>query len=122
VVLHGDFHPRQVIDDGEKAALIDFDESLVGPAAVDLGRFISELHMNVARGEISEVAAESAADALVEGYSGTRAAPSASSIRNFTALALLNLAHEPFRRHHREWPTEISAILDSVERLLEAGA
>lgn len=120
VVLHGDFHTRQVLFEGDTAALIDFDEALIGPAAMDLGYCISRLHMDAARREISRETASSAAAALLEGYAPNHPLPPARSIRAFTALALLDVAHEPFRRHRPDWPSEISTILDEVERLLGA--
>ncbi len=120
VVLHGDFHTRQVVFERDTAALIDFDEALMGPAAMDLGYCISSLQMNAARNEISRETASSAAAALLEGYAPNRPLPPARSIRAFSALALLNVAHEPFRRHRPDWPSEISTILDEVERLLGA--
>lgn len=122
VALHGDFHPRQVLIDGEAMSLIDFDEGMSGPAGVDVGTFISWLHMNVIRHQVSESVASDAATALLAGYSGRWPAPSVQSVRAFTALALLNVVHEPFRQHRAEWPAEISAVLDRVERVMGAVA
>lgn len=119
VVLHGDFDARQVLIEGESVALIDFDEATVGPAPVDIGNFISHLHMNALRREISDTMATAAAEMLLAGYAEKRPAPSPRSVRTFTALALINVVHEPFRRHRPEWPTEIAAVLDRIERLLE---
>ena len=122
VTLHGDFHPRQVLIDGEAMSLIDFDEAMSGPAAVDVGTFISRLHMNAIRHEISESVASDGAEALLAGYSRTCLAPSQRSVRAFTALALLNVVHEPFRQHRAEWPAEISAVLDRVGRVMDSAA
>ncbi|MEO7366930.1 MAG: phosphotransferase [Gemmatimonadaceae bacterium] len=120
VVSHGDFHTEQILIDGDRIALIDFDEALMAPPAFDIGSFISRLQMNAARGEISERVSEDAAESFVEGYAANRAAPSKREILAFTALALLNVAQEPFRRRRAEWPSEIVAILDRTEKLLGA--
>lgn len=122
VVSHGDFHMEQILIDEDRIALIDFDEALMAPPAFDIGSFISRLHINAARGEISESVADDAAEVLVEGYASKRAAPSKREILAFTALALLNVAHEPFRRRRTEWSSEIFAILDRTEQLLEASS
>ncbi len=122
VVSHGDFHTRQILIDEDRIALIDFDEALMAPPGFDIGSFISRLHINALRGEISENIAEDAAESLVAGYAAIRAVPGKHEIRAFTALALLNVAHEPFRLRRPEWPSEIAAILDRAEQLLEGSA
>lgn len=119
VTLHGDFDPRQVLVDGDSVAFVDLDEAVVGPPALDVGTFIARLHISAARQELGAEVAADAAAALLAGYATKRPAPCSRSIRAFTALAFLKIAHEPFRSYRREWPAEISAVLDSAERLFE---
>lgn len=119
VALHGDFDPRQVVVDGESVAFVDLDEAVVGPPGLDVGTFIARLHISAARQELGAEVAADAWAALLAGYATKRPAPCSRSIRAFTALAFLKIAHEPFRTCRREWPAEISAVLDSAERLFE---
>lgn len=42
VTLHGDLHPRNVLVDGERMGLIDFDSVRCGPALLDLGDWIAD--------------------------------------------------------------------------------
>jgi Ser/Thr protein kinase RdoA (MazF antagonist) len=39
--LHGDFHPGNVLVNGEKLHIVDFDDTLAGPAVQDLWMFLS---------------------------------------------------------------------------------
>lgn len=120
VALHGDFDPRQVVADGESVAFVDLDEAVAGPAALDLGTFIARLHISAATQQVSKAAADDAAATLLAGYAAKRSPPSSPSVRAFTALAFLKIAHEPFRSYRRDWPAEISAVLDSAERVFAA--
>lgn len=122
VTLHGDFHTRQAVFEDDRSGIIDFDEALDGPAALDLGFFSSRVRMNAARAEVSEAVASSVEEALLDGYASRRPLPSAQSLGAHTAFAFLAVAHEPFRRHRANWPREISEILDRVEHSLTAMA
>ena len=59
VMTHGDLRPGNVIWDGARAVIIDFDEPVLGPAALDLAR---------AAMEISDEERPALTAALLEGY------------------------------------------------------
>lgn len=42
VTLHGDLHPRNLLADGNRLALIDLDAACSGPAVLDLGAWIAD--------------------------------------------------------------------------------
>lgn len=46
VMLHGDLHPGNVLLDGRRATLIDFDASTVGRRTADLGSFIAAVRVH----------------------------------------------------------------------------
>src|SRR5262249_56162422 len=50
VCLHGDVHLHNGILAGDRVALIDFDKLALGPAAVDLGSFLSLLRYHTTVG------------------------------------------------------------------------
>jgi hypothetical protein len=49
VSSHRDFHPRQVVVQGNEAFLIDLDDAAMAPAALDLGNFLAHLRRDAWR-------------------------------------------------------------------------
>lgn len=44
VVIHGDFKPSQLLLDGDRVAVVDFDRAGLGDPAVDVGSFMAQFH------------------------------------------------------------------------------
>jgi Ser/Thr protein kinase RdoA (MazF antagonist) len=86
--LHGDMHPKNVLINGSRAALIDVEEASWGPRAADLGSLLARLCCLRTMGGDAR-AADAAADALLDGYATVAPVPHASSVRWHTAAALL---------------------------------
>ena len=42
VTLHGDLHPRNILDDGARLAFIDLDSVHAGPAVIELGGWVAD--------------------------------------------------------------------------------
>lgn len=118
VILHGDFSADQVIVTGPDAPLriIDWDRSTSGHPLNDMATFLARIEMDVIEGNLSRIQADSARAALLSGYSAHRALP-CEGLPWYTALALLALAAEPFRKRDARWPATIDALLQRAEQL-----
>lgn len=66
VLLHRDFHDGQVLVDGDRVGLIDFDLMAVGDPALDLGNLIAHLELRELQGMLED--ATPLVEAALEGY------------------------------------------------------
>ena len=122
-MVHGDFYDRQVILCEDRVAILDLDRAAHATPLVDLGSFIARLLRHSALGELAEPRLREAARALLEGYQAARGEPIPDGLAAYTALALLQLAAEPFREHAPDWPDRIAALLGRAEVVMaRAGA
>ncbi|GAA1474487.1 phosphotransferase [Corynebacterium felinum] len=103
VVVHGDFTPDQVLCDHrhEKVWLSDFDRVHLGPAASDLGSFVSALN-------------PSHQDAFLCGYAQVAPLPSDADIRCAQVHAQLLRLMEPVRAGSPTWRDDIAARIAQV--------
>jgi hypothetical protein len=109
VTAHGDFNISQFLDLDGALAILDFDETCLAPAALDIASYAS----NLVGGRDGDLARASAAlDALVEGY-GTRPA----NLHWYLAARLLRRAPSPFRLHKRRWPRRVEGIVAAAEEV-----
>lgn len=91
VTSHRDFYDKQVLTDGRRFWLIDFDTLAVSPRELDLGNFIAHARLRAEQGHITPVAAAGIGDALLDGYR-RRHAIDAEALAWFTAATFLRLA------------------------------
>ncbi|GAA3653592.1 phosphotransferase family protein [Microbacterium marinilacus] len=99
VLVHGDFSPDQVLTDGRRVRLIDFDRAAAGPAEADLGSFL----------------ATGGSPALVDGYRDGGGRVDEAALRAWRALAELQRAVEPFRAGASDWPDRVASALARCE-------
>jgi len=117
--IHGDFGPKQVVLSNGEVTLLDFDRSVRGDPAVDLGLFLAWLEREVLLGRLRAGRLGPIRDALLAGYRGQgRLAP--VGLEPHAAIGLLRLAAHPFRERDADWPGSIAAILGRAEKI--AGA
>ena len=91
-------------------AILDFDETCLAPAALDLASYTS----NLVGGRDGDLArARAALDALVGGY-GERPA----NLDWYLAARLLRRAPCPFRLHKKRWPQRVEGIVAAAEEVL----
>jgi len=87
--VHRDFYSDQVIVDGERLWLIDFDLYCKGDVGVDIGNFAGHIIEQALRTRGDPQALDSAVGALVEGYLGRAGTSHKASIDAYTELTLV---------------------------------
>lgn len=102
VLVHGDFSPDQVLCDGDRVRLIDFDHAALSTPERDLGSAL----------------ASGASAALLEGYRAAGGTFEPLALELWRSLALLQRAIEPFRSSASEWPSAIEARVSAAEEAL----
>ena len=115
--IHGDFNVEQVVVDGHRAAILDYDRASVGHPAADIGSFAAYLERAVLCDRLSSSHAAQINDALIEGYARSASVPTPSAVRLHTAAALMRMAPEPFRCREDCWTDRTVAMLDRAAEL-----
>lgn len=118
--VHGDFYAGQVLLDGDRAVLLDLDRAALGDAAGDLGNFAAHLERDALEGRVPASRVAEAREALLDGYQTAARPVHPARLALHTAVGLLRLAPEPFRRFHDDWPARTEALLDRAEELAAA--
>ncbi|MGE0881818.1 MAG: hypothetical protein AB7L13_10385 [Acidimicrobiia bacterium] len=112
VTAHRDFHPRQVVVDGDHVRLVDLDDAANAPAGLDLGNFTAHLWCEAAKGRRSGDVCRRAIGSFLEGY-GPLAEPVQHGLAGWEALALLRLASLATTRHGRpDWTENIKELVN----------
>lgn len=106
VTVHGDASPDQFLysETGE-VWMTDFDRLALGPAALDLGSYLSEC-------------SDAAGDAFLQGYEEQRPLPTESELRIARAHSLAARLLTPLRQAHSTWRSDITTRLDELEEVL----
>jgi Ser/Thr protein kinase RdoA (MazF antagonist) len=116
--IHRDFYPCQVLVDGERLVLLDFDLYAIGPPALDVGNFVAHLVEHAVRRLGDAAALDAGAQAFRAAYLAAAPAVSAEAVEGWTTLGLarhVDLSrHFPARRHTTE------AVLALCEQRLHA--
>ncbi|KLN63803.1 phosphotransferase [Vibrio sp. VPAP30] len=118
-VIHGDFYASQVLVTPNGNRLIDFDDVCYWYSAYDIGTFIAHLEFDSLGGDVSFARSQSYRRALLQGY-GELKKNHSYEIELFTALALLQLAHQPFRDAHPQWAASIYHLIERCEQHLQS--
>ena len=110
--LHGDFTPDQILT-GDRVALIDFDNAVLGPAEQDLGTFLAHLEKAGCDGRLDPAAAQCLFDELLTAYRSAGGQVDTSAVSVYAVVGILKLIQEPFRLR---MPTWLRHSLKLVER------
>jgi len=118
--VHGDFHPSQVLFDGQTASLLGFDRACVADPALDLGEFTAHLTAAVPAGTDAEGTARAAEDLVslfLRNYleEGTGEADDGlpARVAAYRTVALVRLA---VRRWSRIQPQRLRSVLARLDR------
>jgi len=110
LLVHGDYHPGQLLLRDEYAVLLDFDRSHLGDPAADLGNYAAHVIYRSVTGDAGDP--QPLVDAVQEAYAvvfGEAVHPRRMAF--WTAVGLMQLAPAPFRILAPLWPKAMSAIL-----------
>jgi aminoglycoside phosphotransferase (APT) family kinase protein len=112
---HGDLKHNQILFDGRRWALVDFDTVCLAEPALDLGHFLAYLRLKAAAAKGPELAA-ALADGFLEAYAGeaigTGSAALADRVRGYEALSLLGRAVHSWQKRK---PRRLAAIVGLLE-------
>jgi Ser/Thr protein kinase RdoA (MazF antagonist) len=118
--VHGDFHARQVLLDGETAAILDLDQVCQGDPYGDLGFFLAHLEREVIRGRLAPEHVPTLRKRFLTGYAVTTGKPIAAPHLNaYTSTLLLRLAPRFFRYREPDWPDRIERTVARAEAIFE---
>jgi aminoglycoside phosphotransferase (APT) family kinase protein len=118
VTVHGDFHEAQVVLDGtELSGLLDIDDVGLGDPISDVGTLLAHLIYRARSTPLRGDRIRSYAGALRRTFATVH---DPGELDRMTAAALLGLATGPFRVRQVGWERASQAVLDEVERLLDA--
>ena len=87
--LHGDAHPKNVLDDGARITLIDLEQVSAGAAVAEIGSVLAVLGYRALTGRLDEETAERCRNAFLEAYGDEGPLARAPAIAWHTAAALL---------------------------------
>jgi aminoglycoside phosphotransferase (APT) family kinase protein len=104
-LIHGDFAPSQLLLDGRRVAIVDFDTVTLGDPAIDIGNFMAESRrLALVPGQIYLKAL--AAKFLAE-YRALAWRPGLGDrVRLAQAIALVRMALTSFQRAPRAWASD----------------
>ena len=116
--VHGDFYDKQVVIHGSSAALIDMDSVRLDDPLVDLGNYAAHLERLCVSGGQSRDQIRQHLLTLTSSYLSAGGAVRESRLRQYMALGLFSLIHQPFRDFEEHWPEKMEQILSRVEDLI----
>jgi streptomycin 6-kinase len=112
--LHRDLHPRQIIVDGGRAWLVDWDLTAAGDPALDVGNLLAWLETHLSQEE-----AGACRERFLAGYEETGDAAALERVDAYRALTYMRLACKRFRRG-ADVATGVAPMLDGAEAALAA--
>jgi aminoglycoside phosphotransferase (APT) family kinase protein len=113
--IHGDFHPTNVMADGERITLVDLDEVACGDRMVDVGRFLAALRVSALRVTAQSFSLNAVGTAFLDEYLH-RAPGDERRVRLYEAAALLTSAAAPFRLQLPGWEEAATVLVEEAER------
>lgn len=109
-LIHGDFHPGQILISDKMTYLIDIDRLAVGPAEADLGNFIAQLWFLNKRSRLFD--GEQFEQLALVTYSHlSRMVLDEKRAHYWKVLGLVELAAKQYRRLKPDWPKSVNEIL-----------
>ncbi|MGI8924117.1 MAG: phosphotransferase [Fimbriimonadales bacterium] len=110
--IHGDFSAKQIVDDGQRSGILDFDRSRRGDPASDLGLFLADFKRDALL--FDDNAGDGVEDAMLSGYREEAALP--EGIELYTAVGMLRIMPDSFKSFRPGWETEVEQLLRLAEK------
>jgi len=111
ILLHGDFHPGQVVFHEDQVVLIDLDRFSYGPPALDVGSFLAHAVEFGASREIRR--------RFLDTYRAEYGQLDEEDLRTAFSLSLLQRCSRPFRDFVPNWSELIRQRVERLERVLD---
>jgi aminoglycoside phosphotransferase (APT) family kinase protein len=112
---HGDLKHNQILFDGRRWALVDFDTVCLAEPALDLGHFLAYLRLKAGAAggpEIAAALADGFLAAYAEAAAGTGTAAPADRVRGYEALSLLGRAVHSWQKRKLRRLAAIVGLLE----------
>jgi hypothetical protein len=124
-LIHGDFHPENILIRGLRVSVIDFEHGTMGDPAMDLGYFLAEIDIQTERywsrrGRENPVDVDRLAADLLARYSVGASTRGHSMVPVYQARTYLKHLVHTIRMDGSEVPASVSRWLSKAERCLAA--
>ena len=113
VLLHGDFHSGQLLEEDGRIGLVDFDRAGRGPAAYDLAVFAAHLTLR------SPERREQVMTSLLKGYATLRHPPPERELQWYEICATLGLALAPLQAVRNDWRSQTGLLIARATDVME---
>ncbi len=116
--VHADFHLANMLADGDRLTIIDWDQVARSDPMIDVGRVLASLRVSALRlnGKLDGLIG--AEEAFLAAYLD-QTKDDERRARLFEAVSLLVAAAAPFRLQRQGWEESADLMLDEVERTLQ---
>ncbi len=119
-LIHGDFSLNQMLVDGGRVAIIDFDQVCLGDPYMDLGSFLARTETMVFEGHLTEATAQSATAAFLHDYEAAGALPlDAGRLDWYKAAGFIARALSSGSGLKPDWQGLLDYCLARAEQLIE---
>jgi aminoglycoside phosphotransferase (APT) family kinase protein len=124
-LIHGDFHPENILIRGHLVSVIDFEHGAMGDPAMDLGYFLAELDIQAdrywsRRGQANPIDVDRLSDELLARYSVGARLAAHSMVPVYRARTYLKHLVHTIRMMGTEPADSVSRWLQKAEHCLAA--
>lgn len=122
-LVHGDFHLANILVDGRKLGLIDFENCYMGNPAADVGFFYAQIKLLAIKASDDPSVADTALYGFLDGYLNRRRYNYPSDIQTYAAFSCLWCAYfQCIQRPEKpRWLERAMVMLQISEEILERG-
>lgn len=118
-MIHRDFYHAQVLWNGERIWVLDFDELSTGDPALDVGHFLAHLEYKAWLWTEQRQAFRDAAAAFAAAYRAAAGSHAERRLPFYATYTFLKLAHTEVRRRRADWKTRTELLVRLAGRQLE---